>query len=68
MRLLFFCAERGWNHERRALSSLVDGRVFLLRAFVRSHCVKEYRRMWRMLANPQKDVSIRRLTTGGATV
>jgi hypothetical protein len=29
--------------------------------------VKEYRRMWRILANPQKDVSIRRLTTGGAT-
>jgi hypothetical protein len=23
--------------------------------------------MWRALANPQKDVSIRRLTTGGAT-
>jgi hypothetical protein len=25
-------------------------------------------RMWRVLANPQKDVSIRRLTTGGVTV
>jgi hypothetical protein len=24
-------------------------------------------RMWRALANPQKDASIRRLTTGGAT-
>jgi len=39
----------------------------LLGFFVRSSDMKEYRRMWRMLANPQKDVSIRRLTTGGAT-
>jgi hypothetical protein len=29
---------------------------------------KDRVRMWRALANPQKDVSIRRLTTGGATV
>jgi hypothetical protein len=49
-----------------ALSSLVDGRVFCC-ASSRSSDVKEYRRMWRMIVNPQKDVSIRRLTTGGAT-
>jgi hypothetical protein len=39
----------------------------LLGFFVRSSDVKEYRRMWRAPANPQKDASIRRLTTGGVT-
>jgi hypothetical protein len=38
-----------------------------LRSFVRSSCVKESSHLWRILANPQKDVPIRRLTTGGAT-
>jgi hypothetical protein len=29
--------------------------------------MKEHHRMWRAVANPQKAVSIRRLTTGGGT-
>jgi hypothetical protein len=57
-----------WVEPRKARPFVPGGRKgFLLRFFVRSSDVKEYRRMWRMLANPQKDVSIRRLTTGGAT-
>jgi hypothetical protein len=29
--------------------------------------MKEQCRMWRSLAHPQKEIAIRRLTTGGAT-
>jgi hypothetical protein len=39
----------------------------LLRRFARSQHVKVEVCMWRSLADPQKDKSIRRLTTGGAT-
>jgi hypothetical protein len=57
-----------WVEPRKARPFVPSGRKgFLLRALRALLYVQGDGRMWRSLADPQKDVSIRRLTTGGAT-